>query len=194
MATQQAAATTTSVLDRPTAIYEIDPTHTIAEFSVKHMMFTTVKGRFGTVSGEIAFDADDPTHSSVVATAEVASIDTHEPQRDAHLRSPDFFDAEHYPVLRIESRRVEPTGRDGEYRLIADLTIRGVTREVVFDASYLGTVTDPWVGQRIGISAAASINRRDFGLHWNMALEAGGVLVGDVVKINLEIEAVRREV
>ena len=174
------------------ASYQIDPSHTVAEFAVRHLMISTVKGRFGAVSGEIVFDEADPTRSSVVATADVASIDTREPQRDAHLRSPDFFDVERFPTITFRSRRVEPTGRDGVYRVIGDLTIRDVTREVAFETTYLGKGPDPWGNTRIGLTAETTINRKDFGLHWNVALETGGVLVGEQVKITLDVQAIKK--
>ncbi len=175
------------------ATYQIDPTHTLAEFSVKHMMFTTVKGQFGKVSGEIHFDEADPTRSSVVAQVETASIDTREPQRDAHLRSPDFFDAEKFPVITFKSKRIERNGSDSQFRVIGDLTIRDVTREVVLDSVYLGQNKDPWGGTRAHFTGTATINRKDFGLQWNVPLEAGGWLVGDTVKIDLEVESVRKD-
>lgn len=172
--------------------YEIDPAHTVAEFSVKHLMVTNVKGQFTQVSGQLQFDETDPTRSLVSATAEAASVDTREPQRDEHLRSVDFFDVEHFAIISFISRRVERTRRPDAYRVVGDLTIRGVTREVVFDTTYVGKATDPWGNTRIGINATTTVNRKDFGLHWNMALEAGGVLVGDTVKISLDVEAVQR--
>lgn len=173
--------------------YEIDPAHTVAEFSVKHLMVTNVKGQFTQVSGQLQLDETDPTRSLVSATAEAASIDTRESQRDEHLRSADFFDVEHFPIISFTSRRVEPTRRPNVYRVVGDLTIRGVTREVAFDTTHVGKITDPWGNTRIGLSATARVNRKDFGLHWNMALEAGGVLVGDTVKISLDVEAVQKK-
>ncbi|MBX6773334.1 MAG: polyisoprenoid-binding protein [Chloroflexi bacterium] len=175
-----------------TVLYTIDPAHTMVEFTVRHMMVTTVKGRFTRVSGEIWFDEADPTRSSVTASVEVASIDTGDPNRDTHLRSADFFEAEKYPTITFTSRRIEKTGPD-TYRVIGDLTMHGVTREVVFDATYFGQAKDPWGGTRIGLSATTTINRRDFNLNWNVALEAGGVLVSDQVRINLDVQAVRKQ-
>lgn len=174
-----------------TSTYRIDPAHSVVEFAVKHMMFSTVKGRFSRVNGEIQLDENDLTKSSVAATVDVASVDTGDPNRDTHLRSPDFFDVENHPTLSFRSRSVEPLGQTGTYRVVGDLTIRGVTREVAFEASYLGKGTDPWGGTRIGITATATINRKDFGLNWNAALEAGGVLVSDQVRMNLDIQAVK---
>lgn len=174
------------------ATYQIDPMHSHVEFGVKHMMFTTVKGRFGKVSGQIQLDEADPTRSAVTATAEAASVDTGDAQRDGHLRSPDFFDAEQYPVIVFASRRIQPSGSDGRYKLVGDLTIRDVSREVALDASFLGEARDPWGGVRAGFSATGAVNRKDFGLQWNVPLEAGGFLVGESVTINLEVEAVKQ--
>ena len=164
----------------------------MVEFAIKHMMFSTVKGRFGEVSGELFLDAEEPERSSVRAAVNVASIDTNEPQRDAHLRSPDFFDVANFPTISFVSKRVQRTG-EARALVIGDLTIRGVTREVAFDTTFLGRGNDPWGKMRVGFSASTTINRSDFGLQWNVALEAGGFLVGDTVKINLEVEAVKKD-
>ncbi|MBI2887082.1 MAG: YceI family protein [Chloroflexi bacterium] len=172
--------------------YQIDPMHSQVEFGVKHMMFTTVKGRFGKVSGQIQVDEADPTSSTVTATAEAGSVDTGDAQRDGHLRSPDFFDAEQYPLIQFSSKRIQATGSDGRYKLVGDLTIRDVTREVALEASFLGEGRDPWGGVRAGFNATGAVNRKDFGLQWNVPLEAGGFLVGDTVTINLEVEAVKQ--
>lgn len=174
------------------ATYQVDPAHSAVEFAVKHMMFSTVKGYFRKIGGEIVFDQADPTQTSVTATAEAASVDTGDVNRDNHLRSADFFDAEHYPTLSFVSKRVEPHGREGTYRVIGDLTIRGVTREVAFEGTYEGTGTDPWGGTRVGFSATTTINRKDWGLNWNAPLEAGGVLVSDQVRINIDVQAVKK--
>ena len=174
------------------AIYEIDSAHSVAEFGAKHLMFATVKGRLGEVKGEIEFDESDPQRSSVVATADAVSLATGDPRRDAHLRSPDFFDAENFPMLTFKSRRIEQSQGDGGYRITGDLTVRDVTQEVVFDATYFGQGADPWGGTRAGFNAVATVNRKDFGLQWNVPLEAGGVLVGETVNLNIEIEAVKK--
>jgi len=188
------AASTGATAGPPSGVatYQIDSSHSLAEFAVKHMMFSTVKGRFASVSGEIAFDEADPTRSSVVARADVASVDTGDPKRDGHLVSPDFFGAENHPTLTFVSTRVEPHQRAGTYRIVGDLTMRGVTREGAFEAAYVGNGVDPWGGLRAGFTAAATINRKDFGLNFNVPLEGGGVLVSDQVKISLEIEAVKQ--
>lgn len=168
--------------------WTIDPAHSVVELAVKHMMFSTVKGRFRNVAGTIVQNEADPTASSVTAEIEAASIDTSEPTRDTHLRSADFLDAETFPTITFQSTGVVPQGR-ARFVVVGDLTIRGVTREVSLEAELVGTGTDPWGGQRVGFAATTTINRRDFGLTWNQALEAGGVLVSDQVKISLEIQA-----
>ena len=172
--------------------WQIDPEHTVVEFAVKHMMISTVKGRFGGVSGTIELDDDDVSRSSVAVDIDAASVDTRVEQRDAHLRSADFFDVENHPTITFRSRRVERTDDDG-LRVIGDLTIRDVTREVVLDATELGRAKDPWGGERAGFEARTTISRDEFGLTWNTALEAGGVLVGPTVKISLEVQAVKAE-
>jgi polyisoprenoid-binding protein YceI len=171
--------------------WQIDPMHSLVEFAVKHMMIATVKGRFAALNGIIKLDEADPTRSSVEVAIEAASIDTREPQRDGHLRSADFLDAEKFSSLTFRSKRVEPLDGD-HYRVIGDLAIRDVTREVALDATLEGRTTDPWGNERVGFSARTTINRQDFGLNWNQALEAGGILVGNEVKISLEIEAVKQ--
>jgi polyisoprenoid-binding protein YceI len=170
--------------------WTIDPAHSLVEFSVKHMMIATVRGRFTEFAGSLAIDPTDESTARLDVTMAAASIDTGVPQRDAHLRSADFFDAEQFPVLTYRSRRVERLD-DDLYQIVGDLTIRGVTREVVLRAEETGTVALPDGGKLAGFSASARISRRDFGLTWNQALETGGVLVGDEVKITLEVELVR---
>jgi polyisoprenoid-binding protein YceI len=174
--------------------WQIDPSHSLVEFSTKHMMITTVKGRFGQAAGTITVDERNPDRSSVEAEIEAASIDTRADQRDQHLRSPDFLDVENYPSITFRSRRVEGTSRNpgDEFRVTGDLTIRGTTREVTLDAVYEGVGKDPWGGERVSFSAKTKIDRRDFGLTWNQALEAGGVLVGNEIKISLEVQAVKQ--
>ena len=170
--------------------WNIDASHSIAEFAVRHMMVSTVKGRFGRLEGAIEGDEANPTASSVRATIDVASIDTSDEQRDAHLRSDDFFNAERYPHITFVSKRIERV--DAEYfRIVGDLTIRDVTKEVVLDTKFEGQVRDPYGNQRAGFTATTQINRGDFGVSFNGALETGGVIVGDKVKITLHIEAMR---
>jgi polyisoprenoid-binding protein YceI len=179
---------TTASATRTATTWTIDPAHSVVELAVKHMMFSTVKGRFPKVAGTIVLDESDQTASSVVAEIEAASIDTGEPNRDAHLRSADFLDAETFPTISFRSTDVVPRGRD-RVVVVGDLTIHGVTREVSLDVELLGSGVDPWGNQRAGFAATTVINRRDFGLTWNQALETGGVLVSDQVKISLEIQA-----
>lgn len=169
--------------------WELDPAHTLVEFAVKHMMFTTVKGRFTGVTGRIRYDEAEPTHSSVEAELEAASIDTRVADRDAHLRSADFLEVERYPRITFHSERIEKKG-DNEYDITGPLTIHGQTRPVTLRTELTGKGKDPWGGQRMGFRAETTIRRGDYGLIWNAALEAGGVLVGEEVRILIETEAV----
>jgi polyisoprenoid-binding protein YceI len=173
------------------ATWSIDPAHTHVEFAVRHMMVATVKGRFAEVEGTIVLDEANPGESRVEARIPAASIDTREERRDAHLRSADFLDAENHPYLTFRSTRVESNGR-GRFTAHGDLTIRGVTRPVTLEGEYLGTNNSPFGFRVAGFSAATRINRSDFGLNWNAALETGGLMVADEVKIALEIEAVQQ--
>lgn len=177
------------------SVWTVDPAHTQVELAVKHMMITTVRGRFTDVAGEIVVDGGDPRRSSVAVTIRSASIDTRNADRDAHLRSGDFLDVEEHPEITFRSREIQGAHRESgdAFRVVGDLTIRGVTREVVLDAQYVGEARDPWGGTRAGFSASAEIDRRDFGLTWNQVLEAGGALVAHEVRIALEVQAVRQE-
>lgn len=188
-ATATSAAAPTSAAAQRTS-WQIDPAHTQVWFSVKHMMFATVKGQFPGVAGELTLDGQDPAASKIEVQLDAASIDTRNEQRDAHLRSGDFFDVETYPQLTFVSRNVESLGGT-KYRITGDLTIRGVTREVVLDAEETGRGTDPWGQEKLGFTATTSIDRKDFGLTWNQALEAGGVLVSDQVRISIDGQAAR---
>lgn len=185
------SVTGTTTIDLPAGTWEIDPVHSSAEFSVRHMMVSKVKGRFTRLSGTITV-APDPAQSSVVASIDPASVDTHDTTRDNHLRSADFFDVEHFPTIEFRSTEVRP-GTDGHV-LVGDLTIRGVTRSVTLDLEHNGTSPDPYGGQRTGFTATTALNRKDFGLTWNAAIEGtGGVVVGDRVNVALEVEAVRQK-
>lgn len=168
--------------------WKIDPAHTLVEFSAKHLMITTVKGRITDVEGTIISDEAYPSNSSVEVTLKAASLDTRTEQRDQHLRSADFLDVEKYPEIKFRSTRIQGD-KDG-FKMTGDLTIRGETKPITLDASFEGRARDPWGGERIGFSASGKIDRREFGLTWNQALEAGGVVVGNDIKINIEIEAV----
>jgi polyisoprenoid-binding protein YceI len=183
---------TASVQTAPVAgtktTWKLDPAHTLVEFSAKHLMITTVKGRITDVEGTIVSDGEDPKNSSVEVALKAASLDTRTEQRDQHLRSADFLDAEKYPEIKFRSTRIE--GDKESFKMTGDLTIRGVTKPVTLVASFEGRTRDPWGGERIGFSASGKIDRREFGLTWNQALETGGVVVGNDIKINLEVEAV----
>jgi polyisoprenoid-binding protein YceI len=185
----------TATISRETApttqtTWTIDPAHTEVGFSVKHLMISTVRGRFADVRGTIRLDGNDLTQASVEAEIATASIDTRQEQRDAHLRSPDFFEVEKYPTITFRSTSVERIKND-RYRITGDLTIRDVTREVVLEGTDEGRGRDPWGGDRLGFSATTTIDRRDFGLTWNQALETGGVLVSNEIKIAIDLEAVK---
>lgn len=174
-----------------TTSWTIDPVHSSAEFKVKHMMITNVKGRFTDVKGTLEFDQADVTKSKITATIDAASIDTRNADRDTHLKSADFFDVEKFPTLSFTSTRITNAGA-GELKVEGDLTIRDVTRPVVFEVEGPSEPgKDPWGNTRIGWSATTKINRKDYGLTWNAALEAGGFLVGDEVTITLDVEAVK---
>jgi polyisoprenoid-binding protein YceI len=170
--------------------WTIDAAHSHVEFSVRHLMIATVKGRFGDVQGTIVLDDAAPAQSTIDVTIGAASIDTRMPQRDEHLRSADFFDVATFPTLTFKSRRVETVG--DQFKVTGDLTIRGVTREVVLDVTPTGRQADPWGGQRAGFEATTKIKRSQFGLTWNQALETGGVMVGDDVKIAIDAELVQQ--
>jgi len=175
--------------------WKIDGAHSQVGFAVKHMMFTTVRGRFAELDGRVVFDRHQSENSSVEVEIQAASVDTQADARDQHLRSADFFDVEKYPTLTFLSRRVEgPVAEPGDsFQVIGDLTLHGVTREVVLDATFEGAGKDPWGGTRVGFSAETTIDRRDFGLTWNQGLETGGVLVGHEVQIQLSVQAVELE-
>ena len=173
------------------SVWHIDPRHSLAEFSVRHMMLSKVRGRFTGVSGTIVDAAEDPKLSSVKAAIDVTTLVTGDPQRDEHLRSPDFFDVANHPSITFESRRV--SGSREHFKVTGDLTIRGQTREVTLDVRFNGIGTDPLGRSVAGFTVETEINRKDFGLNWNMALEAGGVLVGDTAALEIELEVVRED-
>src|SRR5215472_13788647 len=174
-----------------TTTWKLDPAHSHAEFKVKHMMISNVKGSFSSLSGTLTEHATDATLSSVEATIDIGTISTGDAQRDTHLKSADFFDVEKYPTMTFTSTQVKPNG-DGGYDVTGDLTMHGVTRQQTFAVEGPTPPTkDPWGNTRIGLSATAKINRKDYGLNWNAALEAGGVLVGDEVTITLDVQFVK---
>jgi len=172
-----------------TTPWDIDVTHSAIHFHVRHMVISKVHGRFARWSGAVDLDLADPTRSVVNVAIDAASIDTQVVDRDNHLRSADFLDVAAHPQLTFASRKIEKAGAG--YRVTGDLTIRGTTKQIVLEAEFAGTGKDPWGNERAGFSAKASLDRREFGLTWNAALEAGGVLVGEKVEISIELEAVK---
>lgn len=171
-----------------TTTYSIDKGHSEMSFQVRHLL-TKVRGRFSDFNGTIEFDEENPEGSRVDVEVEAASVDTNERDRDAHLRSADFFDVEKFPALTFRSTRIQRKADNG-FAVRGDLTIHGVTRSATFDVSLLGRAKDPWGSERIAFEAETTINRKDFGLTWNAALETGGFLVGDEVQITVSIQAV----
>jgi len=175
-----------------TSTWTIDPAHSSAEFAVKQLMVSTFKGHFRSLEGTVHLDEANPANSSVAASVDVASVDTQTPDRDAHLRSDDFFNAERYPKMTFRSTRVEQI--DGtNWKVTGELTVRDVTKEVVLDTEYEGRIVDPWGNERIGFTARTELSRKEFGVRWNAAIETGGVVVGDKVRISLNIEIVRQQ-
>lgn len=172
--------------------WNIDPAHSAAEFKVRHMMIAWVKGRIGGLKGVLNFDEADPARSRVKVSADVNALNTGEAQRDGHLKSADFFDAEKYPEITFESTAVKRAG-EGEFEFRGNLTIHGVTKPVSFAVEGLGAPNkDPWGNLRIGASATTKVNRKDFGLTWNSALETGGVLVGDDVTLTIDVQFIKQ--
>ena len=183
-------ATTTST-PAATTTWKLDPAHSHAEFKVKHMMISNVKGSFSGLSGTLTENVADATLSSVEASIDVSTISSGDAQRDGHLKSADFFDAEKYATMTFKSTKVKPNG-DGGYNVTGDLTFHGQTRQQTFVVEGpTPPAKDPWGNTRIGLSATAKINRKDYGLNWNAALEAGGILVGDDVNITLEVQFIK---
>ena len=182
--------TISTAVDVQAGSWDIDAAHSTVEFVARHLMVTKVRGRFVDVHGEITI-APDPLESSVRAEIATASVTTGDDQRDAHLRSPDFFDVEQYPTITFVSTGVRAAKGDS-FVLTGDLTVRDVTRSVELDLEYLGSVQDPWGNTKAAFSASTEVNRKDWGLEWNVALETGGFLVGDTVKLTLEVQAALR--
>lgn len=171
--------------------WNIDATHSHVTFAVRHMMVSTAKGKFNVLGGTLNLDDANPANSLVEAEVDAASIDTGDPNRDNHLRAPDFFDVEKYPKITFKSTKVEPAG-DNEYKVTGDLTLHGVTKPVVFNVEYSGQIKDPYGFQRAGFSAKTKISRKEWGLTWHTLLESGGAVVGDEVKIELDVEAITK--
>ncbi|HEX5017906.1 MAG TPA: YceI family protein [Actinomycetes bacterium] len=182
--------TTGTTLQQTTGTWTIDPSHTRVGFSAKHAMVATVRGQFNEFSGTLQLDGSAPERSSAEVTIQAASISTGSNDRDNHLRSPDFLDVENIPELTFRSASVRYEGGD-DFVMVGDLTIRGTTRPVELAVELEGLATDPFGNERIGFSGETTISRKDFGLTWNVALEAGGVLVSDKVKITLDVSAIR---
>jgi len=171
--------------------WKIDPSHSAAEFKVRHMMISFVKGKFSGLSGVLKLDENDYTHSVVEVSIPAASVSTVDEKLDAHLKEADFFDVQNFPTLTFKSTSIRSLG-DRDYEVTGDLTIRGVTKSVILSVRDLSQPSkDPWGNQRIGLSASATINRKEFGLVWNAPLEFGGVLVGDEVAITLDVQFIK---
>lgn len=186
-------AMTATATQPETTTWTIDPAHTSVEFSATHMMITTVRGRITDVRGAITVDEQSPARSSVQVELGAKSLSTGVEQRDQHLHSADFLDAENYPTISFKSRRIEGArAQEGaRFKVTGDLTIRGTTREVTLDTTYEGRGKDPWGGERLSFSATTRIDRREFGLTWNQALEAGGILVSNEIRLTIDAQAVK---
>jgi polyisoprenoid-binding protein YceI len=184
-------STATSSAPGTVTTWKLDPAHSHAEFKVKHMMISNVKGSFSGLSGVLNLDESDYTHSTVEASIPVATLKTGDDQRDGHLKSADFFDAEKFPTVTFKSTNIDSTG-GADYQVTGDLTLHGVTKSVTFSVEDVSEPSkDPWGNQRIGLSASTKLNRKDFGLTWNSALETGGVLVGEEVTVSLEVQFIK---
>jgi polyisoprenoid-binding protein YceI len=170
--------------------WQLDPAHSLVSFSVRHMMISKVKGFFENFEGDFSMDEENPAASTLTVRIDAASINTRNEQRDGHLRSADFLDAGNYPVLTFQSTGVEVLGQNNA-RLNGNLTIREITRPVTLDVEYIGTAKSPWGKTSVGFNASTTINRKDWNLTWNQGLETGGVLVGDEIEINIELELVK---
>ncbi len=175
-----------------TQTWQIDSAHSGIHFAVRHLVIAKVRGQFSRWSGALTVPNGDFSQATVDVTIDATSIETGVADRDTHLKSADFFDVEKFPELTFRSRRIEPRGSD-RFSLIGDLTIRGISREVTLDVESAGQTKDPWGNIRAGFAAKTAVDRKEFGLTWNQVLEAGGVMVGDKVEIEIEIEAVRQE-
>jgi polyisoprenoid-binding protein YceI len=185
-------AAVTAISQSATTQWQIDPAHSAAHFSVRHLMISNVRGEFSKLSGSVLLDPAELTQSTVEVNLETASVNTREPQRDEHLRSADFLDVANYPAMTFRSKQIAAAGPD-HFKLTGDLTIRGVTKEVTFDVEGpTPSVKDPWANVRVGVAATAKISRKDFGLVWNALIEGGGVVVGDEVSITIEAELVQK--
>jgi len=185
------SAKTANVGSNQRTRFEIDSAHASAQFKVRHLMVSNVRGELGAISGEALIDEADLSRSEVTAKIDVTAIDTKNPDRDAHLRGPDFFDVERYPSITFRSHSVRALA-DNQLQISGELTIRGVTRNETLNAELSEPVTDPWGNVKRGVTATARLNRKDFGVSWNAAMDAGGVVVGDNVDVTIELELVKR--
>ena len=175
-----------------TVVYQIDPAHSAAQFKVRHMMIANVKGEFTKISGTVTSDPSNPSATQIQATIDASSISTRDEQRDGHLKSADFFDVARFPSITFQSKEVQPSGSNS-FEVVGDLTIHGVTQPVPLTVEEVTPeAKDPWGNLRRGATAKTKVNRKDFGLHWNVALEAGGFLVGDDIEIAIDVELIRQ--
>ena len=173
--------------------WQIDSQHASAQFAVKHLMISPVRGAFHGVTGTINWDDTDITKSTIDVTIDTTTVDTREPKRDAHLKSPDFFDVAKFPTMTFKSKRVEQAGA-GKLKVTGDLTIRGVTKEVVLDVDGpTAAIKDPWGNTRVALNATTAVNRQDFGVKWNANMDGGGVVVGDNVNVTIDAELVKKQ-
>lgn len=182
--------TATATQPGTTTTWNVDPAHAEIGFAVRHLMISTVRGRFGQVQGTVVLDETKPENAKIDVTIDVTSIDTRQEMRDNHLRSADFFDVANHPTMHFVGKKVSGDIK-GEFQIAGDLTIRGTTREVTLNASLQGRGIDPWGNDRAGFEASTKISRADFGLTWNQSLETGGVVVGDEVKISIDVELIK---
>ena len=173
----------------PSGSYTVDPAHSRIGFVARHAMVTKVRGSFNELTGKGTFDAEDPRRAHLEVTIQAASIDTRNADRDAHLKSNDFFDMERYPEIHFVSTAVAPVG-DSAFRVTGDLTIKGITKSITFDLEHTGNATDPFGNERVGLEGSVTVNRKDWGVNWNAALEAGGVLVSENVTLEFEVSAI----
>jgi polyisoprenoid-binding protein YceI len=174
-----------------TSTWTVDPTHSEIGFAVRHLMISTVRGRFGGVTGSVVADEANPTKAKIDISVDVTTVDTRTEQRDAHLRSADFFDVEKFPTMHFVGTEVDGDVT-GDFKVTGNLTIRGVIRPVTLDVTSEGSVRDPWGNDRVGFSAKGKLSRADYGLTYNQALEAGGVVIGDEIKLSIDVELVRQ--